>query len=227
MAVFSRATFGRALDTNDKSFLVETEDSPLRVWAQFSPVSLACQRRAIQFTDRGNCNTLLQNLQNREEWKNNKIIGSDILLYFKKNVNSLLKESLLFWFLKNYQHNSASIINSHLAPVQIDLELPWGLSGKESACQCRRLGLYPWVGETPWRRKWKPTAVFLPGESHGQRSLAGYSPEGHKELSMTQSTLTSGFIFYSFNYLWEPGPKNIILKFLEINNSQVLNYTLF
>ena len=34
----------------------------------------------------------------------------------------------------------------------------------------------PWVGKIPWRRAWQPTPVFLPGESHGQRSLAGYSP---------------------------------------------------
>ena len=39
----------------------------------------------------------------------------------------------------------------------------------------------PWVGKISWRRKWQPTPVFLPGESHGQRSLAGYSPQGHKE----------------------------------------------
>ena len=36
-------------------------------------------------------------------------------------------------------------------------------------------------GKIPWRRKWQPTPVFLPGESHGQRSLVGYSPQGHKE----------------------------------------------
>ena len=46
---------------------------------------------------------------------------------------------------------------------------------KKSACQCRRRGFHPWVQKTPWRRKWQPTPVFLPGESHGQRSLAGYS----------------------------------------------------
>ena len=44
----------------------------------------------------------------------------------------------------------------------------------------------PWVGKIPWRRKWWPTPVFWPGESHGQRSLAGYSPWGHKELDMTE-----------------------------------------
>ena len=42
--------------------------------------------------------------------------------------------------------------------------------------QCRRCGFDPWVGKTPWRREWQPTPVFLPGESHGQRSLRGYSP---------------------------------------------------
>ena len=37
-----------------------------------------------------------------------------------------------------------------------------------------------------WRREWQPTPVFLPGEFHGQRSLAGYSPQGHKESDMTE-----------------------------------------
>ena len=51
----------------------------------------------------------------------------------------------------------------------------------------KRLGFDPWVGNIPWRRRtWQPTPVFLPGESHGQRSLAGYSPSGHKELDTTE-----------------------------------------
>ena len=50
------------------------------------------------------------------------------------------------------------------------------LSGKESSCQCRKRSFDPWVGKIPWRRKWQPTPVFLPGESHGQRSLVGYTP---------------------------------------------------
>ena len=44
----------------------------------------------------------------------------------------------------------------------------------------------PWVGKIPWRREWPPTAVFVPGESHGQRNLAGYGPWGHKELDTTE-----------------------------------------
>ena len=49
-----------------------------------------------------------------------------------------------------------------------------GASGRESACQCRRLkihGFDPWVGKIPWRRTWQPTLIFLPGEFHGQRTF--------------------------------------------------------
>ena len=52
--------------------------------------------------------------------------------------------------------------------------------------QCRKPGFDPWVGKIPWRRGWLPTPVFLPGESHGQRSLVGYSPWGRKESDMTE-----------------------------------------
>ena len=51
--------------------------------------------------------------------------------------------------------------------------LPRWHNGKESICQCRRHRFNPWVGKILWRREWKPTPVFLPGKSHGQRSLAG------------------------------------------------------
>ena len=50
------------------------------------------------------------------------------------------------------------------------------------------MGLIPWSGRFRWRREWQPTPVFLPGKSKGQRSLAGYSPQSHKELGMTEHT---------------------------------------
>ena len=68
-------------------------------------------------------------------------------------------------------------------------ELPRWLTGKESACQCRRhrrQRFSPWVRKIPWRRKWQPTPVFLPGKSHGQRSLVGHGPQGHKESDTTE-----------------------------------------
>ena len=66
--------------------------------------------------------------------------------------------------------------------TQISICLSWQFSGKESACQCRRPGFNSWVRKIPWRRAWQPTPGFLPGESHGQRNLAGYSPWEPKEL---------------------------------------------
>ena len=44
----------------------------------------------------------------------------------------------------------------------------------------------PWVRMIPWRKKWQPTPVFLPGKSHGQRNLIDYSPKGHKESDMIE-----------------------------------------
>ena len=57
---------------------------------------------------------------------------------------------------------------------------PRWFSGKESACQCMRHCFDPWVGKIPWGKKWQPTPVFLPGESHGQGNLVGCSPWGHR-----------------------------------------------
>ena len=62
----------------------------------------------------------------------------------------------------------------------------------QSACKCRRCEQNLWVGKIPWRRTWQPTPVFWPGESHGQRSLVGYSPWGLKELDMTERLMGEG-----------------------------------
>ena len=77
-------------------------------------------------------------------------------------------------------------IKAHPNPVGF----PGCASGEGPRCQCRRcktLEFNPWVGKTPWSRKWKPTPVFLtPGESHGQRSPMGYSPWSCRESDTTE-----------------------------------------
>ena len=68
---------------------------------------------------------------------------------------------------------------------------PGGASGKEPTSQSRRCqghGFDPWVRKIPWRGAWQPTPVLLPGESHGQRSLVGYSPQGRKESGTNVAT---------------------------------------
>ena len=68
-------------------------------------------------------------------------------------------------------------LSAKLSHISIYLHgLPWWLSGKESACQCRKHRFDPCVGKISWIRKWQPMPVFLPGKSHGQRSLMGCSP---------------------------------------------------
>ena len=89
---------------------------------------------------------------------------------------------------KTYQSHSIDKFLFWFPRLWCVLWLPMGLSGKESACQCRRCrrcGFDPWVRKIPSSRKWQATSVFLPGLSHGQRSLVGYSPWGRKETDTT------------------------------------------
>ena len=76
--------------------------------------------------------------------------------------------------------------------------------------QCGRPGFDPWVGKIPWRRKWQPTPVFLPGEYHGQRSLAGYIPWGLKESHMTERISTAHI-------------RSVNALFLKIKEQHILN----
>ena len=68
----------------------------------------------------------------------------------------------------------------------ISFDLWKRLESKHVSLNLKRRGFNPWVGKIPWRRAWTPTPVFLPGESHGQWSLVGYSPRGHKESDTTE-----------------------------------------
>ena len=95
------------------------------------------------------------------------------LYIWKFLVHMLLKPTL-----KDSEHNLASMWNG----------LPWCLSGKESSCQFKRCGFDPWVVEIPWRRKWQSTPVSCLEKSHGQRSLVGYSPWGHKRVEQILAT---------------------------------------
>ena len=69
------------------------------------------------------------------------------------------------------------------------MDFPGGLAVKNLPANAGNAGDWfdPWIGKRPWSRIWQPTPVFLPGKSHGQRSLAGYSPGGRKELGMTET----------------------------------------
>ena len=109
-----------------------------------------------------------------------------------------LKKSLFLWALKFYDE-IAEIESHRWAPLLILVLLLFlpicrgfcsgsAVKNRLQYRSLRRHGLDPWVGKIPWRRAWQPTPVFLPGESHGQWSLVGYSPWGGKGLDMTEAT---------------------------------------
>ena len=79
-------------------------------------------------------------------------------------------------------------LESDLAQKLVVVGLPRWLSSKESACNVGDTRFYPQVRKIPWTRAQQPTPVFLPGESHGQKSLAGYGPLGRKESDSTVAT---------------------------------------
>ena len=93
--------------------------------------------------------------------------------------------------------------------------LPRWLSGKEPACQCRGHKFNPWVRKTPWRRKWQPTPVFLPGESLGRRSLVGYSPWGHEESDTPER------LHFHFSHILQP-QKMLIQKAKVLNSEGII-----
>ena len=84
--------------------------------------------------------------------------------------------------------------------------LPRCLISEELACQCRRCrkhGFKPWVRRIPWRGKWLPTPVFMPGKSHGQRSLVDYSSWGRRESGMTAPLMHQSQKLRGHSFLWE------------------------
>ena len=115
---------------------------------------------------------------------------------------------ILYWLSHQGSHITGSYLNYRISLTSLLPVDPGGTSGKEPDCQCRRCKRCTfdlWVGKIPWRRAWQPPPVLLPGESQGQRSLAGYIPQGHKGIwlkwlsthtctLLPADTFTGGFI---------------------------------
>ena len=84
-------------------------------------------------------------------------------------------------WMRSHEHLCTSFCVETCFPFSWVWELPWWLRLLSVCLQWGRPGFDPWVGKIPWRRKWQSTPALLPGKSHGQRSLVGYSPWGCKE----------------------------------------------
>ena len=117
--------------------------------------------------------------------------GSLILEFIKATSGFAEKTKSSFWN-ENFNFKYAIICNW--------IWLRWW----RICLQCGRPGFDPWVGKIPWRREWQTTPVFLPGESHEQRSLAGYSPRG-RNASNTTGRLThihsKGYFVFNISFI--------------------------
>ena len=102
-----------------------------------------------------------------------------------------------WYFLVAYSSSRPPWVNTPLNKIYLELGFPGGTS-EGSVCQCKRPKRHrfdSWMGTIPWRGPWQPAPVFLPGESHGQRSLVGYSPYGLRvEHDWSDLECTSWFI---------------------------------
>ena len=100
----------------------------------------------------------------------------------------------VFWMLSfKPTFGQPSIFSIHIFQLLFSFSPFWmvKLTDGSSVClQCRRPGFNPWVRKIPWRREGQPAPIFLPGKSHGQRRLVGYSPWGHKKLGHDWATFT-------------------------------------
>ena len=109
------------------------------------------------------------------------------------SVHGILQTRILEWETIPFSRRS----NLGLPHCRWILQCPGSSNGKESACNAGDLDLIPGLGKIPWRRARQPTPVFLTGESHGQRSLAGYSSWDCKELDTTEQLSTNLHNIYS------------------------------
>ena len=94
--------------------------------------------------------------------------------------------------------------------------LPGGSDDKESPCHAGDADSIPGLGRSPGEREWQPTPVFLPGEFHGQRSLAGYSPWSPRELDTTERLILSDVlgIIIALKSYYSAFPETIIIIFV-------------
>ena len=103
--------------------------------------------------------------------------------------NSKVDDDLPSWRfsdLPSLPFEEKALVSSGLPCLCKARGLAWWLRWSRIHLPCGRPGFIPWVGNNPWRRAWQPTPVFFLGQSQGQRSLAGCSPWGGKELDMTE-----------------------------------------
>ena len=143
------------------------------------------------------------------------LLSLPVLLPYSSKVTSILDLSLFFFFFLNWNSselgfNTLQFIPESKLPSAVGEDVNWIQPFGQNMSVSKILMYTFWPSHsTYWRRKWQPTPVVLLGESHGQRSLVGYSPWGHKESDTTE---------YARILLIEICPKEIFTDVYEDTN---------
>ena len=119
----------------------------------------------------------------------NLISGSSAFSKSSLNIWKFTVHVLLKPGLENFEHYYISMwdeSNCEVVWAFFGIAFLWDSDSKSVCLQCKRPGFYLWVWKIPWRRKWQPIPVLLPGKSHGQSGQVGCRPWGCWELDMTE-----------------------------------------
>ena len=152
-----------------------------------------------------------------------KLVYVSKAILLKHQAHSILQHLSSCFKINDYQvvnHSGGFLSQTSKKAGGMGWGFPGGTNGKEPACQCKRfkrLEFNSWVRKIPWRRKWQPTPLFLPGESHGQRSLVGYSPWNHKESDRTE--VTQHTCEKALELILQGGPKTDNRVFLPLSGT--------
>ena len=182
----------RLLHWQADSLALSHEGSQVLVTPPIVTVALSCSFNQSDYS----CISVRASTQRNESWGGTFLLLyaetspfiPDIFLSSTTESESYLDLLLLIYFTSK-PVNLCCLYFCFFHKGKANWGLPREHSCKESACQCRRCRRHkvdPWVKKIPWSRKWLLTPVSLPGKSHGQRSLAGYRPRGHRESDMTE-----------------------------------------
>ena len=128
-------------------------------------------------------------------------------------LNSKIRNSMNKW--NDYINLISVLLLLCIAPLVTNWGFPGGAEVKNlpvNEGDLRDAGFYLWVGKIPWSRKWQPAPVLLSLRLHGQKSLVGYSPRGHKELDMTEHAYTHAWWQITKLPLPRPDSDSYLLK---------------
>ena len=152
--------------------------------------------------------------------------GGDALRFGKAPLRSYIWIMVFLTFFFFFGPKNNFLVNLFIWQIAVNRGLLWWLSGKESACQCRRHRFDLWVRKIPWRGKWQTTPVFLPGKSHGRRNLVVHGVAKQLEMTLQPNNNSNKYLLSSYVSTWHVVSNVIIPTSLDLDHRKIPGVTL-